>query len=121
MTLVPAGANGPNKTLKGHKLLILSSWPLPPGYIESLQKKHSDIQVVYHKVSQDENGYRNLLPDKEWKDVTILLGGELLPRREVAPKLEYVQVTSAGADHILKEPLFLNTDVTFCTANGVHG
>ncbi|KAF3771303.1 hypothetical protein M406DRAFT_240378, partial [Cryphonectria parasitica EP155] len=60
----------------------------------------------------------------EWKDVTILLTGysrEFLPEKDDVPKLQYVQLSSAGANAIVSDPLYTDTDVAFCTANGVHG
>lgn len=64
---------------------------------------------------------------EEWKDVTILLTFTYLPQPKDAPKLQYVQLISAGANHILDHPLFRDgrgdgkEEVQFCTANGVHG
>jgi phosphoglycerate dehydrogenase-like enzyme len=40
---------------------------------------------------------------------------------EQAPKLKYVHLFSAGADRILKHPLFLNTDIKFTNGSGIHG
>lgn len=65
---------------------------------------------------------------EEWKDVTILLTFTYLPQPKDAPTLQYVQLISAGANHVLGHPLFRDgrgdgeeEEVVFCTANGVHG
>ena len=110
----------PNKSLKGHKLMILSWENAPADFIKKLHKEHADLKIVHYNVNWGAS-LSGTVPDEEWEDVTILLTGSSLPTQEQAPKLEYVQVTSAGADLILKKPIFLDTDITFCTANGVHG
>ncbi|KAK1981501.1 D-isomer specific 2-hydroxyacid dehydrogenase [Colletotrichum cereale] len=111
----------PNKTLKGHKLLILSQWTPPQGYLDRLRSEYPGLAVVHHELGwADRKPGAGFDPD-EWKDVTILLTGSALPAIDEAPKLRYVQLQSAGANHILQNPLFKDTDVSFCTANGVHG
>jgi hypothetical protein len=114
-------ASSPNKTLKGHKLLLLVPWTPSKDFLDRLQSEHPDLNVVRYELNWAEASPRSDFPPEEWRDVTILLTGTALPAVGVSPKLEYVQLMSAGANHILKNPLFTDTDVTFCTANGVHG
>ncbi|KAK4155400.1 oxidoreductase-like protein [Chaetomidium leptoderma] len=110
------------QTLKGHKLLVIAPWKAPPGFLEQLTAAFPDLQVIYHV----EGWTSTPLPvqtvsTETWKDVTILLTFSTLPTPEEAPKLEYVQLMSAGVNHVLDNPVFKDTEVTFCTANGVHG
>ncbi|KAK3318086.1 hypothetical protein B0H66DRAFT_224821 [Apodospora peruviana] len=120
MTLIKS-----NKTLKGHKLLIVTPWGVPPDTLDRLKTEFPDLEVDHytltlgwaHKTAATEPP----VPVEAWKDVTILLTFNVLPTPDQAPKLEYVQLVSAGANHILKEPIFVDTEVNFCTANGVHG
>lgn len=110
-----------NPTLKGHKLLILSPYPASQAYIDGLRAKFPDLKIVTdtkHFADSDPHG-GDL--DKEWKDVTVLNTGSTIPDVGQAPKLEFVQLVSAGANHIVNRPLYKDTDVAFCTANGVHG
>ncbi|KAK4238755.1 oxidoreductase-like protein [Achaetomium macrosporum] len=112
------------QTLKGHKLLIVAPWKEPAGCLAKLAAEFPDLQVIYHV--QEWSATSTPLPEAElpketWKDVTILLTFSNLPAPEDAPKLEYVQLMSAGANHVFDTPLFKDTEVTFCTANGVHG
>ena len=120
---VVSSAAPPNKSLDGHKLLVLSDLAPPKEFFKELQTKFPGLKVDYRhtpwalKVPGGE-GFK----DEDWKDVTVLLTGNAFPAsREIAPKLQYVQLQSAGANMVLKHPLFLETDVTFCTANGVAG
>ncbi|KAB5580041.1 D-isomer specific 2-hydroxyacid dehydrogenase [Coniochaeta sp. 2T2.1] len=122
-TVHDAAANPPNKSLEGHKLLLLTSTPPPEGYFEKLRAKFPGLKTEYRptewpaKVPGGES-----FTDDQWIDVTVLLTGNAFPAsKEVAPKLQYVQLQSAGANMILKHPLFTDSDVAFCTANGVHG
>ncbi|KAL2166242.1 hypothetical protein VTG60DRAFT_3082 [Thermothelomyces hinnuleus] len=111
-----------NKTLKGHKLLIIAPWQAPAGFLEKLAAAFPDLQVVYHVHSLATTPpSTDAIPDQTWRDVTILLTFNTLPTPEQAPKLQYVQLLSAGANHVLNKPVFKDTEVAFCTANGVHG
>lgn len=124
--LPDAGADSTLGTgLKGHKLLMLVPPPFAPSaeYLAQLKEKYPDLEVFVHSTTwadkttptpSEESGWR-------WEDITILVTGSALPDKEKAVKLQYVQLLSAGANHILKNPLFAETDVAFCTANGVHG
>jgi hypothetical protein len=113
----------PNKSLDGHKLLMLSDLAPPEHLIKELQAKFPGLKVDYRPTSWASkvpggDGFK----DEDWKDVTILLTGNTFPASsDIAPKLQYVQLQSAGANMVLKHPLFLDGDVTFCTANGVAG
>ncbi|KAK3943221.1 D-2-hydroxyacid dehydrogenase [Diplogelasinospora grovesii] len=111
----------PNKTLKGHKLVILTPWGPPVDFLDRLQKEYPDLKAEYHKRDWIDIALPSVADEGYWKDVTILLTFQTLPTPEQAPNLEYVQLMSAGANHILDNPLFKDTDVNFCTANGVHG
>lgn len=110
-----------NKTLKGHRLLMLTSTPVPPDYISILKSQFPDLDVVTVEQQWAATDAHTKIPDDVWKGTTILLTGSTVPAVEKAPVLQYVQLQSAGANHIIKNPLFTDTEVAFCTANGVHG
>lgn len=118
MVLVRYEKTPPNKTLQGHKLLYLiaASWKPSQDEVEAVKQKYPDLQIQFAAKSD--------VTKEEWKDVTILLTGSSqdgLPALEDVPNLQYVQLASAGANQIVTHPLFVDTDVAFCTANGVHG
>ncbi|KAK1770037.1 D-isomer specific 2-hydroxyacid dehydrogenase [Phialemonium atrogriseum] len=130
MVIDSAGPNGapysaaaaPNRSLEGHKLLLLIPEAPPQEYLDRLHTNFPGLEVVYHRLDWRETKTQTLFPEEEWKDITILLAsGNALPTKDLAPKLQYVQLMSAGANHVLKNPLFSDTDIAFCTANGVHG
>lgn len=110
-----------NPTLNGHKLLILSPFLTPQATLDALRKRFADLKIVVRQQPFDDGNPNSLVERGEWKDVTVLLTGSALPEREDAPKLSYVQLLSAGVNHLVSKPLFKDTDIPFCTANGVHG
>ncbi|OTA99104.1 hypothetical protein M426DRAFT_68412 [Hypoxylon sp. CI-4A] len=111
-----------NKDLKGHKLLLLVPWDPPSGYIDSLNKTYPGLEVIH---ANWDTWQQQTLPshitEEDWKSVTILLTGARFPTKEAAPNLKLVQLQSAGANFVLDNPLFTDTDIAFCTANGIHG
>jgi hypothetical protein len=111
-----------NKTLKGHKLLLVTPWPVPAGFAEGLKSEFPDLEVVIHLQNWDGKALPlEVLPPEMWKNVTILLTFSTLPKPEEASTLQYVQLMSAGVNHLLDNPTFKDTNVKFCSANGVHG
>ncbi|KAI1439800.1 hypothetical protein F5Y02DRAFT_404822 [Annulohypoxylon stygium] len=110
-----------NKDLKGHKLLMLVPWDPPAGYIDELHKTFPGLEVI-HAIwdTWQESSLPSHITEEDWKTVTILLTGPKFPTKEAAPNLKLVQLQSAGANYILNNPLFTDTDIAFCTANGVH-
>ncbi|KAI3343285.1 hypothetical protein F4824DRAFT_485064 [Ustulina deusta] len=113
----------PNKDLKGHKLLILSDLDMPDGYREHLRTKFPGLQVVHLRFNPwgDTTAAIPNLTDEDWATVTVVLTGPRLPTIEEAPKMQLVQLQSAGANYVLENPLFKDTKIPFCTANGVAG
>ncbi|KAL7626145.1 hypothetical protein AAE478_002915 [Parahypoxylon ruwenzoriense] len=112
----------PNKELRGHKLLLLVPWEPPVGYIDDLHQKFPGLEVIHSNWDTwRETSLPSNIADEDWKTITILLTGPKFPTPEAAPNLQLVQLQSAGANYILDNPLFTDTDIAFCTANGVHG
>lgn len=112
-----------NKSLKGHKLLILGPWQVPPPseQIAHLQILFPELAIAVHK--QQWTSSFNSEEDQEglWKDVTVLVTQGALPEATQTPHLEYVQLWTAGAEQVLNNPTFHDTNISFCTASGVHG
>ncbi|ATY64537.1 NAD(P)-binding domain [Cordyceps militaris] len=110
MTLIRVAP--PNKTLKGHKLLITDPRGLPDAAVDRLHNRFPDLQV--QRLGED--------ADDSWRDATVAVGStSSLPSIDQAAKLELFQLTSAGADGLVGNPVFDDTKISFCTASGVHG
>lgn len=80
-----------NKTLRGHKLLMVMPWEQPAEFIKNLKAEFPGLQVVTYRQTEWDQTWAPF-PDEEWKDVTVLLTFTVLPTPEQAPKLEYVQL-----------------------------
>lgn len=112
----------PNKGLYDHVLLITAPWVPPQAWLDEVHARHPGLRVIFHQLGYGETLARQSLAEEDWTAVTILLtGGFGLPLPEQMPKLQYVQLISAGANMVLKQPLFADTNIVFATANGVHG
>lgn len=60
------------------------------------------------------------VPENLWPEVEILYAHKRLPRPEQAPRLRWVQLHTAGVDHLIHEPLLAAEDVEVTTASGIH-
>jgi hypothetical protein len=129
---MPAPELAANRTLKGHKLAVLLGVTGPPKILlgsvfleqetTELKSRFPDLAIVtVQGVASDSESLRRKFPDERWEDVTILVTGSALPQVKHAPKLQYVQLQTAGANHLFNHPLYRDTDTSFCTASGVHG
>ena len=110
-----------NSTLKGHKLLFITPWEVPESFTSQLRAEFPDLEIAVHQERWKLTGGYDGLSSALWDGVTILMTGNCLPQLGQAPKLQAVQLLSAGANDLFDKPLFLDTDIAFCTANGVHG
>ncbi|KAG8423379.1 hypothetical protein J3459_008467 [Metarhizium acridum] len=117
MTLIQLNTNS---TLNGHKLLAITPWPFPKDFLDNLLTRFPGLSVALHRAPFGESNWDDI-SEEDKKDVTLLVTGTCFPTLEQAPELQFVQVLSAGADYVLNAPAFKNSDIPFCTANGVHG
>jgi hypothetical protein len=101
-------------------LLVIVPWTLPPSFAESLPAVSPGIEVITHESPRFKKEVPNHIPQDVWDRVTVLFTWHAVPAKEQAPRLEYVQLLSAGCNHMVGEPIYDETDVAFCTANGVH-
>ncbi|GAB4568707.1 MAG: D-2-hydroxyacid dehydrogenase [Anaerolineae bacterium] len=60
------------------------------------------------------------IPPDVWDEVEVLYTWDVLPPKEVAPRLRWVQVLSAGVDDLVDNPLFAEHDILLTTASGIH-
>ncbi|EXJ86917.1 D-3-phosphoglycerate dehydrogenase [Capronia epimyces CBS 606.96] len=101
-------------------LLVLLHWAPSEEYISSLSRISPGIRVIVHQTAMYDTEVPKEITDETWASVTILLTWKLVPAKEQAPNLRYVQLISAGCNQLFGQPIFEQTDIAFCTANGVH-
>ncbi|RPA89624.1 hypothetical protein L873DRAFT_1831941 [Choiromyces venosus 120613-1] len=93
-------------------LVILSQKEHPEGY-HRLAKKYKlpdDPRLTGRKSSLS-----RLL-----KHATVLLADWTLPGIEQVPNLKIIQLSAAGFDRVVKQPIYTDTKITFCTSNGIY-
>lgn len=101
-------------------LLVITPWTPLPEWVASLEKLTPGVEVITHETAMYATELPSEISPETWKRVTVLLTWKLLPTKEQAPNLKYVQLQSAGCNQALGLPIFEETDIAFCTANGVH-
>lgn len=60
------------------------------------------------------------VPDRAWENAEVLYTGRALPSPTVAPRLRWIQLHSAGIDHLVNEPMMQAQDVEVTTSSGIH-
>ena len=106
--------------MSGEVLLILQPWAPPEDYLRHLSQVSPGIRVITHMTAMYDTEVPKDISDETWATVTILLTWKLFPTKEQAPNLRYVQLLSAGYNHVFRLPIFEETNISFCTANGIH-
>ena len=95
---------------------VLITAPLTVEWLEHIQHISPECVVRYWPPSTSE-----AISDDLWREVEVLYTSFTtpLPAPENAPRLRWVQLYSAGPDHILTHPLW-TTPVLFTTTSGIH-
>ena len=60
------------------------------------------------------------LPDKLWATADVLYSTGKLPDPELTPRLRWIQLHSAGIDHLRDQPLLSSDQLTVTTSSGIH-
>ncbi len=98
---------------------------IEPLYILSTARFNQEllarIQAVSDRIVLTQHPTRNPveIPADEFARAEIIYTLSALPQPNQAPHLRWVQLHSAGADHVLNHPL-LQAGVTFTTTSGLH-
>ena len=98
---------------------------MEPVYVLSTVKFDNELLAKIHAVSprivltQHTSPDAAHLPAEAFAQAGVLYTFSALPQPHQAPRLRWVQLNSAGANHALKHPLFA-ADVVFTTTSGLH-
>lgn len=60
------------------------------------------------------------VPDRAWPEAEVLYTSRILPDPAAAPRLRWIQMHTAGIDHIADEPLIQAEDLDVTTTSGIH-
>lgn len=96
--------------------VVLITARMESQWLERLRNEWPNLRFEKRSPRAEEH-----IPDELWREVEILYMSfaTSLPLPEQAPRLRWVQLYSAGADYIFKQPLF-QSNVTFTSASGLH-
>lgn len=100
--------------------MLITPWKPPAAWVSALKQKLPHVRIEHCEVTMYATEIPKEVPEEIWKSVTALFTWKLFPPKESVPNLEYVQLLSAGANQLHGLPLFEETEIAFCTANGVH-
>lgn len=95
---------------------VLITFDFPTELIDRLQNVSTRLSITCRKTENPEE-IADLLGEL---DVLYTWHRDILPQPGEAPRLRWVQLHSAGLDHIADHPLLTGGDVTFTTASGIH-
>jgi len=86
----------------------------PDELLDRLRAVSPRVEVTQHNAAAVEE-----VPPSMWERVEVLYTVSAVPDPAQAPRLRWVQLHSAGVDHVLDKPLW-HSDVTITTASGIH-
>ena len=85
-----------------------------PALLDQIRAVSERIILTQHTARDDDQ-----VPAEAFEQAEVLYTFGMLPRPEQAPHLRWVQLHSAGVNHVIQHPLFA-TDVMFTTTSGLH-
>ncbi|KAF1359486.1 hypothetical protein EJ07DRAFT_120162 [Lizonia empirigonia] len=121
------GPEAPSKSATKEKELVLAVLPWPAAQckkgIEALKKEFDHLQVQ-HYYSHFENGKVTVddMPDGLPAQASYIATLFWLPKSaDDIPKTKLIQFFSAGTNHVANHPIYTDSKIPLCSANGVHG
>lgn len=93
---------------------VLVTMPFPQPLIDKIVRVSPSLAVTQHE-ARTADEITDIVGEVE-----VIYAWQAIPLPEDAPNLRWAQLHSAGADAILQHPLYLQSDVIFTTANGIH-
>jgi phosphoglycerate dehydrogenase-like enzyme len=128
MVIMGGGPETPSTpAVSKEKELVLAVLPWPkeqcqPG-IDALEKEFSHLRVQ-HFYSHFENGNITVddIPPHLLAQASYIATLFWLPETpDQIPKTELIQFFSAGTNHVANHPIYTDSKIPLCSANGVHG
>jgi len=94
---------------------VLVTMPFQALLMEKLSNVSPRLAVTQHEARTPDE-----LPEEVLSSVDILYTQSALPLPEAAPRLQWVQLHSAGVNHIVDTPLYTDSEVVLTTTSGIH-
>lgn len=99
--------------------LVLITASLSEQAAEHLRAIVPNMRVEVYRTYPAGPDVPKVVPDELWRQTEVLYTLSTLPTPEQAPNLRWVQLHSAGADHIAESALY-HSPVIVTTSSGVH-
>jgi phosphoglycerate dehydrogenase-like enzyme len=97
------------------KINVLVTLKADEALIDRLQAIAPRLNIMHHPAHTATE-----IPPDVWDEVEVLFTGNVFPDTEMAPRLRWVQVISAGVDRLRDNPLFENQSIKLTTTSGMH-
>ncbi len=95
-------------------ITVLVTMPFPPHLIARLTEVSPRLKIVQHEIKS-----ADAIPAVA-RQADVLYTSRFLPEPGPDLRLRWVQLHSAGIDHLLDHPLYTDSDVIFTTVSGIH-
>lgn len=95
------------------QIQVLITLPFSEESVEALRSISPRLNVRVHPAEAVDE-----IPDGTWKQANILYTNRVIPTREVAPGLAWIQFHWAGIDDLLDEPILQDPDLVATTLSG---
>ncbi|KFY59056.1 hypothetical protein V496_05787 [Pseudogymnoascus sp. VKM F-4515 (FW-2607)] len=113
-------------------LLIVWGVPEPKEMVAGLRVKYPNLKITYKQATvafSDPATIARLseeeVSEDEWLSATHLATMSYLPPARLVPTiaktLKFIQLTSAGVNHLAAHPIFTSTSIPITTTSGIHG
>lgn len=95
-------------------IFVLGTMSFPDELLNLLREVSPRLAVVQHNAASADE-----IPSQLWDQVEVLYTLSAAPDPARTPRLRWVQLHSAGVDHVLDTPLW-QSDVIITTTSGIH-
>ena len=93
-------------------LHVLIAMDFSDVIIEQLSAVSSRIQIDQYPPDD--------VPDTAWRNAEVIYTQSILPQPLQAPRLRWIQLHSAGVEHVLNQDIVRAEDVIVTSASGIH-
>ncbi|KAH7399289.1 hypothetical protein BKA66DRAFT_160330 [Pyrenochaeta sp. MPI-SDFR-AT-0127] len=127
MVIMGGGSNLPVRDVSKEKELVLCTLPWPEEGakrgIEELKKEFDNVEVQYfHSKFENGKSFDLDVPEDLLNRASYLATLFWLPASPSSlSNVNLIQFFSAGTNHIAKHPIYTDSTIPLCSANGVHG
>lgn len=90
---------------------VVVTAPIPDSVLQAAREVSPRLEIEH---------FPGPVPDSVWAKAEILFTGRDVPTPEQAPRLRWIQLFSAGINHVADAPIVQSENVELTTASGIH-